>query len=49
MKELIVQAAKKNTDIGSANFSELHLVKLESIKDLDSVKDRMCEDAKESL
>jgi hypothetical protein len=49
MRETIIELARKNTEINSANFADLHLIKLNSIKDLDSVKDLMCEDALESV
>jgi hypothetical protein len=49
MKEKILELAKLNTAINSASDRDLHLIKLDSIKDLDSVKSEMSEDAIESL
>jgi hypothetical protein len=49
MKEKIIEFAKLNTEIASANVSDLHVIKLNSIEDLDNVKDLMTEDAIESL
>ncbi|ALS22179.1 hypothetical protein [Paenibacillus naphthalenovorans] len=49
MRDIIIETAKKNTEINSANAADLHLLKLKSIKDLDCVKDLMCEWAAESL